>query len=492
MKPTSYVADFDSANGMLRALSNYLHGRDFPLLAAQPLWTGPAFKLLASAINALPDSLKEQVYIWSGRLEAVAARKLEKARTEQITEWVTGIYPQRRYQAVAVGSSNGALTHLWAALGIPWLPQTFLVPVARSGPLPDEPRQDLEWARHWAARFLAVNPDVHLHHMHDPNQDRLMLRRMTYFRVKRLWLGEAYERFMQQCLEPGGTIFVVDCRLKWPTTRISDRHVFQFGALGGATPQEYHHGGKRVEEYLARYDIGATKWDAPEPNEDSPEAEWGFEPRLGEDIERFARQHGYRIRRIVFEEPEHTSPPVADFYREWNQRRKVAAERLLVESFIVMEPYWTVRTGSVPYWMFFNKLPSAEMLEAYLDQNSFDEIYMMLFSHGVESVGLASIEKWRELLRRAKKHGAFIGVDESAYPRDFGVFVRYYFDLKRKIRARYPMPPALHLSYLDDFIDRRNKGYRVRWLEQEDRLRTAQAERDRARVSAQAERTALE
>jgi len=41
--------------------------------------------------------------------------------------------------------------------------------------------------------------------------------------------------------------------------------------------------------------------------------------------------------------------------------------RLLVESFIVMEPFWTIRTGSVPFWMVFNKLPSAEALEQYLD-----------------------------------------------------------------------------------------------------------------------------
>ena len=39
--------------------------------------------------------------------------------------------PDGRYPAVMIGSSNGALTHLAAACGVPWLPQTVLVPVRR-------------------------------------------------------------------------------------------------------------------------------------------------------------------------------------------------------------------------------------------------------------------------------------------------------------------------------------------------------------------------
>ena len=465
MKPTSYIADFDSAAGMLRALANYLHGRDFPLLGAIPKWRAPGMKLIASAVNKLPEPIKEQVYIWSGRYEAIAARKLDKAKTERIAEWVISLYPKRKYPAVAIGSSNGALTHLWAALGIPWLPQTFLIPVARSGPHPDEPLQDVKWAQEWAPVFLKANPDVQLHHMHDPNQDRLMIQRMTYFRVKRLWLGASYENFVRQSVEPGGTIFIVECNLKWPTTKSGERQIFQFGALGGATPDEYHHGGKRVEEYLARYKSHRTHWEPPTADDNRPEAEWGFEPQLRDDIERFASRHGFRIRRIVFEQPEDMSPVVADFYQWWNRERHVLGKRLLVESFIVMEPYWTVRTGSAPFWMVFNKEPSAEALKAYLDgRDSFDEIYMMLFSHGVESIGLTPIEEWRAILGRARKKGAFVGVDERAYPRDFAVFVRYYYDLQRKIQARYPMPPSVALNRLDEFLSQAPTRYPVQWL----------------------------
>jgi hypothetical protein len=422
-------------------------------------------RVIATIVNLLPKRLKEQVYIWSGWLEAIPPQKLHEAKMDRIAEWVVSLYPTRKYPAAAIGSSNGALTHLWTALGIPWLPQTFLIPVARSGPQPDEPRDDVTWAKHWADVFLKTNPDVQLHHLHDPNQDRLMIQRMSYFRIKQLRLGAAYEQFLLQTLAPKGTIFIVECGLKWPTTKFGDRHIFQFGALGGATPDEYHHGGPRVEEYLRRYHAPRTRWDAPAPDAERPEAEWGFEPTLRDDIDRFARHHGFHVRRIVFEQPEHMSPLVADFYQHWNEKRQVRGRRLLVESFIVMEPYWTIRTGSVPFWMVFNKLPSAATLQDYLDANDpFDEIYMMLFSHGVNSIGLTPIETWRGLLGRARKQGVFVGVDERAYPRDFAVFVRYYFDLQRRIRARYPMPPSVTPQQLDEFLHNTKGRYQVQWL----------------------------
>jgi hypothetical protein len=301
--------------------------------------------------------------------------------------------------------------------------------------------------------------------VHGPNQDRLMIQKMTYFWVKRLWLGAAYEGFLKRSLAPGGTIFVMECNLQWPTTRYGARHLFQFGALGGATPEEYLHGGPRVEDYLSRYHSLRRRWEPPPPDGERPEAEWGFEPALREDVERLAREQGYRIRRIVFDTPEQLSPLVADLYRGWYGKRGITDHRLLVESFIVMEPYWAIRGGLVPFWMVFNKQPSAQALAAYLDHSEgFDEILLMLFSHGVDSIGLTSIEEWRRLLGRARQHGAFVGVDEEVYPRDFAVFVRYYFALLRKLNSCYPLPPPLRLEELDDFLIQSQGRYAVQWL----------------------------
>jgi len=114
-------------------------------------------------------------------------------------------------------------------------------------------------------------------------------------------------------------------------------------------------------------------------------------------------------------------------------------------------------------------LPSAAALAGYLNQSEpLDEIFMMLFSHGVDSIGLASIQKWQELLSRATKEGRLVGVDdarqECAGPECVSArlcgFVRYYYDLLNKIKARYPIPPPLMLNQLDDFLGRTQAAIR--------------------------------
>jgi hypothetical protein len=464
LKPSRYIANFDSEAAMLRALGGYLHNHDFPMTGSMPPSIEPLMKPLVAAVDTLPRRVREAVYTWSGRSEAIPPRRLNQVRAEEVSRWVVSHYPRRRYPAAVIGSSNGALVHLCAALGIPWLPQTFLVPVRRSGVHPDEPAEELQWGREPARALLAANPDLQLHHMFDPNQDRLMVRRMVYFRVKRLRLGETYERFLEENLSEGATLFVAECGQKWPITQVGERHVFQFGALGGATAEEFLHGGERVTRYLERYQSHRRRWDPPEPDGEQPEAEWGFEPSLREDVERFAREGGYRVRRIIFEEPEDPSPLVAEFYRRWYEERGLPAKRLLVESFILMEPWWSLRTGSVPFWMVFNMEPSAQALERYLDGTTpYDYIHLMLFSHGVDSVGLTSIGRWRSILGRAREQGSFVGVNERWFPRDFATFVRYHTELK-KIPARHPMPAPLSPTRLDEFLSRASDRYPVRWI----------------------------
>jgi pimeloyl-ACP methyl ester carboxylesterase len=459
------IADFDSASAMVRATGRFLRGKDFPQLGMLPSPLMPLMELVATALNALPKRGRELFYIYSSGSEAIPPERLETLQAEDISRWVVNQYPRRTYPAAMIGSSNGAAVHLCAALGIPWLPQTVLIPVQHPGIPADEPKQDMEWGREPGRRLLAANPELALHHMHDANQDRLTIQRLTYFRVKRLRLGETYEWFLQHALQPGATIFLLECGLRWPTTRIGERHLFQHGALGGATPEEYLRGGERVANYLGRYGSRKLRWDSPQPDGESPEAEWGFESALRDDVLRLAQERGYRVRRIVFDEPEALSPLVADFYRWWYRERGLPGDRLLVESFILMEPYWALRTGSVPFWMVFNTEPSAAALERYMEVTEpYDDIRLMLFSHGADSVGVVPITRWRSILARARKSGDFVGVDQKKFPRDLATLVRYYTQVK-KIPARYPLPGPLTLERLDTFLEREGHRYEVEWIE---------------------------
>lgn len=453
MKPKRVVAGFDSATSMLRVLSAYNAGRDLPLAGEAPRVLEGAVELVADAANRAPRALKQRVYAAAGRAEAVPRHRVGEIDSDALASWVADHHPRKQAEVAFVGSSNGALTHLAAALEAPWLPQTLLIPVRRGGVPPEDASADLRRMRPAGEELVRANPDWRLHHMHDPNQDRLMISGMCYFRVKWLRLPDAYRRFLREHLVPGGTLVVPDCGLRWPTTRVGDRYVFQHGGFGGAGPEEIRDGSERIRAFLRTQGSEYTRFVGPEPDGDSPEAEWGFAPELMDDLRELADEQGWTLLRLRYDEPESLSPAVAELYRDWYRRRGLSPDRLLVESFMLVEPYWALRTGSVPFWTVFNTEPSLRVLEEYLDRvPDYEEIRLTLFSHGVESVGLAGADRWARVLDRAVKVGSFLGTDPSAFPRDFAVFARVRRDLAR-MRGRRPMPPRLPWREAAGFLD---------------------------------------
>ncbi|MCP3058719.1 hypothetical protein LXT21_08045 [Myxococcus sp. K38C18041901] len=472
MRAGRFVADLDSSAALLRALAAFLHGRDAPALGAHR-HTHPLFEALVPAVNRLSVPLRESAWVRGALAEALTPKALARFDAESLARWVVSRYPRRRYPAAVVGATNGALVHLCAALGIPWLPQTHLLSVRHDGQVPvDEPMKTLGFAREPARRLLESHPDLQLHHTHDANHDRLLLQGLTHFRVKRRGLSPAYLRFLEQSLEPGATLFVSECELRWPTLQQGERHVFQQGSLGGASPDEYYLGGPRVEAYLRKQGASLTRWPSPPPDSDSPEAEWGFEPALRDDLLRLARKQRWRLKRIVYPEPEALSPLVADLYRHWYRERRVPSGKLLAECSILLEPWWTLRTGAVPFWMVLNTRPSARALERYLDRSApWDAMYLTLCSRGVESIGLATMEHWRELLSRGRTQGQLLGVDEREYPRDFASFVRYHPAMRSAFSAHHSTRERLRPERLDAFLGQHGERYAVQWLEADVRPR---------------------
>lgn len=457
----SYIIGLDSATAALEATSKYLHDKELRTGGFAPSLAGS----FLNAVSYLPSKLIEPISTFAGWLDASSPSVLDKVRGETMSQWVVSKYPKRRYPGVLIGSSSGGVVHLGAALGIPWLPQTLLVCVRHSMDL-DEPKQELEWAKAPVQRLLRNNPDLWAYQMHDPNQDRLKVGHVSYFRLKRSRLGTQYKQFLKQNLVPGGTIFLVECQYTWLSTQVADRHLFQFGGKGGLSPEDYFQNSQQIADFLRRRGSKHRQWNPPEPDRWLPESEWGFEPSLREDVEEFAREHGLRVCRILFNDPQELSPLVADLYRWWYKVRGLPSDRLLVESFTYLQPWWALRLGLVPYWAVFNDLTSLDHLNNYLDTTQpYDEIYANLFSNGLNSLGIASIEQWQSALNRARRHGQFVGVNPKTYPGDLGSFVRHYTELK-KLDGRYPIPilEPLTLHQLDAFLAQAGDRYAVRFI----------------------------
>ena len=419
VRPDDAVASFDSASAFLTSLARALQQQEFPHLGQSRLKVP-----LVYASQALPEPVRRRAYAVASGREGVKPERLGAVDLQQVAAWAANKYGAGRFPAVLLGSSNGAIIHLAAACGIPWLPQTMLVPVRRPGSDPLDLRAAVDFGVRHAPTLLDSNRGVDLHHMHDANQDALSSSQMAYFRVKWRRLPGAYERFLQERLLPGAPVIIVRDASTWPVTRLGDRHVFQLGAQGGMTPEEY---------------LEAP--DAPPPNDVAAEAEWGLADELLSPVYAWAGRHGHPVVEIRYDHPQEPAAAVAETVRNWLRRRGEAAERLLVSSFIVHDPWRTLATASVPFWTFFPVRQAAEDLEAYLDRATYQDIAIMLFNHGVRSRGLVDAQSWEQLAGRARRHGRLLGVDPAAFPADFATFARYTKALKALPDATQPWSP---------------------------------------------------
>lgn len=419
LAPQDVVASFDSATVLHAALAAALNGRPFPHLGHGPI-AGAAVR----AAGRLPWPLLRRLYTRIGASEGVDPRRLAGVDMAAVAEWLADGYPARHYPAALVGASNGALAHLAAAIQVPWLPGTVLVPVARTG----DPRRAvdaLRFGERVAPPLLAANPDVVLHHMHDQIQDELMVARMTYFRLKWRAVPEAYARFLARSLAPGAPVILADDRSRWPVVRVGERHVFQAGAQGG----------KRPDDYLARPHT-------PRPDGEAPEAEWGDDPNLAASLADWCANHGHPLLRLSYPGPQAPAHAVATVMRDWYRRRGEPGDRLLVPSFILGDPWRTITTAAVPFWTFFSVQPALQALDAHLEaSDTYRAVDILLFQHGVPSAGIAHPDQWLAVARRHGATARLLALDPLRFPHDIASLGRYGQALAALPSAQRPWSP---------------------------------------------------
>jgi hypothetical protein len=441
-----FSVGLDPASGFVASLANALKGRETPGLA-------PSSEPFSTIVKALPEKVRHMLFSRSARMTGIATDDIGQLKAEDFARAVIDMYPARKYPAIMIGSASGAMIHLAAAMGIPFLPQTFTIPVARPSYLPvDEPKRNMEWALEPGETFLQNNADFKLHHIFDPVHNRSDLQNSSFFKIKMQRLVLEYERFIAQNLEKGGTIIISDCTRQWPVSMINDRFVFQFGAPGSASEEDYFSGSGQVSQYLERNNSHVRNWDAPVSDGEQAEAEWGFDYTLLSDIESVSFINGFKTFKISFEDPEHPSPFVAELYRWWYQQKGVIVNRLVAENYIVHEPYWNLRTGSVPFWLKSDSSSSAQWLGEYLGKTKpYDEIFMMLHSEGMNTLNAASKERWNEILQKAEKKHDYIGQEEEGFQAGTKSFMLSNSDLKKKILSRYSFSIPLSIDQLLEF-----------------------------------------
>jgi hypothetical protein len=108
---------------------------------------------------------------------------------------------------------------------------------------------------------------------------------------------------------------------------------------------------------------------------------------------------------------------VATVLRDWYRARGEPANRLVVPCFILGDPWLTICTAAVPFWIHFAVQPALRALDEYLDEaEPYRDVNVFLFEHGTESPGIATPQDFQSMVRGMVRSCTSMGLIPNASP----------------------------------------------------------------------------
>ncbi|MEA4905979.1 MAG: hypothetical protein VB089_00075 [Anaerolineaceae bacterium] len=324
----------------------------------------------------------------------------------------------QKLPAILTGvAMGGATAHLALSTGSVFLPQAFVLTLKGGSPggnVLQYYQRAAELARNIAAQDKSLLTIQHF----DPVHDGWLTQAVNHLRLKLLEVPEAYRRFIQAHLTPGGEVIYLEGKAQWRRYRLGPRSVFQVGGWGAIPPEEYLSGSPRLHDYCLRTGMDDSAWRLDDfPLEVGPESEWGSEPEYGEALEEWCRREGYRFTRITLDDPN-------DFSRlaffSVNLRLKRAGRTppgVVIEMFTQYDATVVERTGLLPLWLIFNTTDSLEYLRSMV--RFFPDarpVFFSALSTFSNTPDLAPWEAWQAALQGFDVTNA--GARRGHYPSD--------------------------------------------------------------------------
>ncbi len=396
--PAIEVEGFDSGTRVVREVAEALTDEGGSILECYP-WGSRTFLGL---VSLFPSKTRIRLIEWGTRLSVGHdAEDAGRLRVDALPQWCVDQYPQddRQYEAIVVGSPNGAVAHLAALLGAPFLTTSFGLTFRRPTIDAEDHLAYFESGRAIVDSILAANGgdgfELVVHY--DPLHDRSLVRYVDFVRIKLRALPACYRAFIDRHLAPDGRLIVIDCAYAWPQYELRDRAYVQVGGLGGILP----------ETFLER-------WPLELPLLNRRESEWGCPDGFAASVDRFATERGIETIEIRFERPWEYSLFAYDAYSACEGSRD---RSLLIDCFNHLNPRTNVETGIPALWLPFNTEEGLTLVEEALRGKTFDWIGLALLPSFAGSPDTAKLEPWFDLL---SQHGdvELVGIDPDRYPTD--------------------------------------------------------------------------
>jgi hypothetical protein len=420
-----------------------------------PGWQKSALKLLGALPQGAARFAISRFQSLSGLPPQVLASfsldDLIRARLSDYTQ-LNGNFP-----ALTVGAAlGGATTYLSLATNSIFLPQTFVISL-RGGSTSGDVNEYLRRSLDSALEIAEKDPRLMTIQHYDPIHDGWLTRFVNHLRFKLLDLPESYADFIKKRLEPGGAVIYLEGGAEWLRYRVGPRSVFQIGGWGDIPAREFIDGSPRISAYAKATGFTSDHWGLDADGEkrsleSGPESEWGTEPGLGEALEAFCKNEGFRFVRIRLAHPNDFSRLAFSAAETLLAKDGRVAAGTTVECFSQFDATASMQAGLLPLWLIFNTADSARYLREMSPKFPKDKpIFVSPLSTFSLTPDMAAWQDWLDALGRAD----FIntGARQSHYPADARAIVEWANPLRawvkenrQPVKARLTAEELLQLS----------------------------------------------
>ena len=416
------VVPFDSGTRVVREVAEALTGAGRSILESYPRGS----EIFLGLVSLLPERARIAAIEWGMRLSLGHGRaRAAEVSVDALAAWCVAQYPDdgSRYAAIVVGSPNGAVAHIAALLGAPFLTTSFGLVFRHDTIDPNDlssyRRTSLDAAQRIVEANAAMDFEIICHY--DPIHDRSMVKVADFVRIKLHDLPTCYLDFIRDRLSPGGMLVFIDCTYSWPQTPIDERILLQIGGLGAVDPKSYH-----------------ARWAVGESEELRRESEWGCPEPFVAAVRTYAEETAVDLLEIALDHPSEYSLLAFDAYLACEG---VRSQRLLIDSFNHQNPRTNIQTGIPALWLPFNTEDGLSLVDRALRGRTLDTIYLAPLPSFSRSPDTASLAAWTDLLSMCGSL-ELIGIRPAKYPADPLApyrFVRDMASLREELSLRKPL-----------------------------------------------------
>ncbi len=269
-----------------------------------------------------------------------------------------------QFDTITIGAAlGGASAHLALSLNSLFLPVAFVFTL-KGGATDGNAMAYYQRSADMASVIAKQNPEIVSIQHFDPVHDGWLTKYVNHLRVKLVDIPSAYIEFIRRKLKPEGTICYLDCGAQWLRYKVGERSYFQVGGWGDISAQEFLEGSPRIDRYRREANLEHENWQLDGFNiETGPESEWGCENQLGEALQDFCEQYGYRFVRITHPEPQDYSRLAYKAVTRQLQLEGRQPAGVLVEMFTQFDASSVVMSGLLPVWLIYNTRDSLAFLK---------------------------------------------------------------------------------------------------------------------------------